>query len=319
MKMKQMIHDSRVLTTKSFSKWNCDILTDLFRGPFMNGKRLEEVNKTTKFLKRLLSFFRPFKHKFSGTKKTRQSQRFTRLGCVIVESLISTSEGQKIFSEGKMLPQVAECLAQVDPFSGFVAKDKMFSRERLDTTLTDGYFKMLGILSDSEPGIKLLEKWKIFTIMHHISDDAFKRDDLLFLLMDEMKFSKQGHPRILLSKFLHSENRAVKLHATNLLPKLLEGKKSSVFALESLVDQLYDQDIEVCSLAIDELNKYCEGSEDHLIQVISLSPSVPILKSMGINGYSLLMKFLATSRGFNYLNNSNFINEELESWVYGEK
>lgn len=48
-RMKQMMQESRVLTTKSFSKWNCDVLTDLFKGPFMNGKRLEEVNRTTKF------------------------------------------------------------------------------------------------------------------------------------------------------------------------------------------------------------------------------------------------------------------------------
>ncbi|ODQ62957.1 hypothetical protein WICANDRAFT_27296 [Wickerhamomyces anomalus NRRL Y-366-8] len=318
-RMKQMMQESRVLTTKSFSKWNCDVLTDLFKGPFMNGKRLEEVNRTTKFLKRLLSFYRPFKHKFSGTKKTRQSQRFTRLGCVIVETLLTTNEGLRILSDGKMLPQIAECLAQVDPFSGFVAKEQIFSKERLATTLTDGYFKILGIFSSSEVGNKLLEQWKIFSIMHHISDDSFKRDDLIFLFMDEIKFGRQGHSRVLLSKFLHSQNKAIKIHATNLIPKLLHEKESNAFACEILVDQLYDADFEVCSLAIDILNKYCEESEENLMQIISLSPSIPILKLMGSSGNCLLMKFLSAPTGFTYLNNSNFINEELESWVYGNK
>lgn len=318
-KMKQMIQESRVLGTKSFAKWNCDVLADLFKGPFMNGKRLEEVNRTTKFLKRLLSFYRPFKHKFSGIKKTRQSQRFIRLGCVILKTLLTTNEGLKILAEGKIIPQIAECLAQVDPYSGFIAKDQIFSRERLATTLTDGYFKILGILTDNEVGIKLLEQWKIFSIMHHISDDAFKRDDIIILFMDEMKFGKQGHSRVLLSKFLHSENREVKLHATKLIPKLLHDQDSNAFACEVLVDQLYDGDSEVCFLTIDILDNYCGESEKNLIQIISLSPSISILKVMGASGNSLLMKILSTATGFTYLNNSNFINEELESWVYGAK
>jgi len=318
-KVKQMIQDSRVLTTKTFSKWNCDILTDLFKGPFMNGKRLEEANRTTKFLKRLLSFYRPFKHKFSGVKKTKQSQRFTRLGCVVIETLLATSEGLKILSDGKILPQIAECLAQVDPFSGFVAKDQIFSKDRLETTLTNGYFKFLGVLSNNEIGIKLLEQWKIFSIMHHISDDPFKRDDLIILFMDEINFGKQGHSRILLSKFSHSLNKKIRIHATKLLPKLLEEKESNLFACELLVDQLYDRDVEVCSLAIDILNKYCEESEDHIEQIVSLSPSIPILKLMKEKGNSLLMKFLSTPRGFDYLNNCNFVNEEIGIWVYGFK
>ncbi|CCH45189.1 Target of rapamycin complex 2 subunit [Wickerhamomyces ciferrii] len=320
LKLKQLIQDSRVLTTKSFTRWNCDILTDLFKGPFMNGKRLEEVNKTTKFIKRLLSFYRPFKHKFSGTKKTRQSTRFIRLGCTIVETLITTNEGLKILSDGKIIPQIAECLAQVDPHSGFIAKDQIFSKERLESTLTSGYFKILGILSANESGNKLLEQWKIFSIMHHISDDHFKRDDLVISFIDEIKFTKQGHTRILFSKFLHSPNKKIKIHTTLQIPKLLDDSYSNKFACEMLINQLYDHDEEVVTISIDILNKYCESSEKNLNQVISLTPSIPILKNLGPKGGNdLLMKFLSTPDGFKYLNGSNFINEELESWVFGSK
>jgi hypothetical protein len=168
LKLKQMILETKVITSKNFSKWNCDLISDLFKGPLMNGRRLEEINRTTKFLKRLLSFFRPFKRKFSNTKKTKHSVRFVKLGCNIVESLLATVEGRRLFNENKIVPQIAECLAQLDPFSGFYATDQIFSKERLSTTLSYGYFKILGVLSNTPNGIKLLEQWKIFSIIYHI-------------------------------------------------------------------------------------------------------------------------------------------------------
>jgi hypothetical protein len=319
LKLKQMINETRVASTKNFLKWDCELLTELFDGPLMNGKRLDEINRTTKFLKRLLSFYRPFKHKFSGTKKSKSTLRFIKLGCDILNCLLNSQEGIRILNENKIIPQIAECLAQLDPYSGLYAKDQIFSKERLETTLTSGYFKMLGVVASHQNGIKLLEQWKLVSIMHHISDDPFRRDDLIILFMNEMNYGRPGQLRVLLSKFLHSENMSVKRNATNLLKGLISEEETTEFACEMLIEQLYEQDEEICSIVISILADYCEDSVSHMDRIIKLAPSISILRLSGEVGESLLMKFLSTPIGYEYLQSRGFIDEEFENWVSGER
>ncbi|CEP20634.1 unnamed protein product [Cyberlindnera jadinii] len=318
-RLRQMISDSKVLSSKKFVEWDCDILTELFQGPFMNGKRLDDINRTTKFLKRLLSFYRPFKHKFSATKRTKSSVRFIKLGCDIITCLLSSHQGVLILKENKIVPQIAECLAQLDPYSGFYAKDQIFSKARLESTLTSGYFTILGKISSYENGLKLMEQWKIFSIIHHISDDPFRREDLIIMFMNEMSYDSPGQLRVLLSKFLHSENKKIKVSATNLLRTLIRNEETRDFACELLVEQLYEQDKDVCSIVISVLSEYCDESARHMDQIINLNPSVNILKLYSSGRDSLLMKFLSTSSGFEYLHHNGFIDQEFDSWVSGEK
>lgn len=318
-RLRQMIMETRVSTTKNFLKWDCDLLTELFKGPLLKGKRLDEINKTTKFLKRLLSFYRPFKHKFSSTKKSRQSIRFIKLGCDILSCLLESSQGLALLKENKIIPQIAECLAQLDPYSGLYAKDQIFSRDRLETTLTSGYFKMLGEVATHDIGIKLLEQWKVFSIMHHITDDPFRRDDLIILFMNEMKYNRPGQLSVLLSKFLHSENQKVKINATNLLRDLMHSEETTVFASEMLIDQLYEQDPEICLIVISILSDYCTESQAHMDQIIKLAPSINILRLSGHAGNALLMKFLSSSTGFEYLQSHGFVDEEFEYWINDQR
>lgn len=319
-KLKQMINDTKVLSTKTFSKWNVDLIIDIFNGPFQNGKRLDEVHKTTKFVKRLISFFRPFKQKFSTMKRDKKTNRFIRLGCEVLEGLLGTPEGRRLLKENKLIPQIAECLAQVDPFSGLTASDQIFSKHRIETTLSSGYFKMLGVLSNDPYGIKILEHWKIFTIIYHISDDPFRREDLLMLFMDNMKFKVQGHSRILLSKLLHCENLRLKLHAINILSKLVDDDGCFEFACEFLVLQLYDQDQDCCLKCIEILNMFCDKSEENLNHIIKLQPSIEILKAINTEeSENLIMKFLSTTTGFQYLESLGIIEREFEAWTTGER
>lgn len=317
--LKQMLNDTKVLSTKSFSKWDCEIISQLFAGPFSSGRRLEEVNRTTKFMKRLLSFYRPFKHKFSGTKKTKHSQRFIKLGCDIMSCLLSSTEGLRILKESKIVPQIAECLAQLDPYSGLYAKDQIFSQDRLEGTLTNGYFDMLGILSTKEHGLELLQQWKVFSIIHHIADNPFKREDLLILFMKSMDYKKSGQLRILLSKFLHSANRNIKLEATKLLSSLLHEPDCNTFICEALIEQLYEQDDIISRETIKILTEYCNASNSNLDQIVELSPSIHLLRRCGEQGECLLMKFLSTSAGFGYLQSQGFIDEEFANWISGER
>ena len=53
------------MVTKDHTKWNFDTLQDLLEGPLLNPKRMEEAIKVSKYIKRLLSFYHPFSHRFS--------------------------------------------------------------------------------------------------------------------------------------------------------------------------------------------------------------------------------------------------------------
>ena len=66
-----MLLESQVLVTKDNVRWNYDVVFDLLEGPLLNPKRLDEAIRSTKFIKRLLSFYHPFNLRFSNTKKTK--------------------------------------------------------------------------------------------------------------------------------------------------------------------------------------------------------------------------------------------------------
>jgi len=61
----------QVMTTKDHSKWNFDMLQELIEGPLLNPKRMEEAIKVSRFVRRLMTFFHPFSHRFSDMKRTR--------------------------------------------------------------------------------------------------------------------------------------------------------------------------------------------------------------------------------------------------------
>lgn len=92
------------------------MVMEIIQGPLGNWKRLEEA-KSTKFLKRLSSFYRPFKHKFSDILNTKPNQRYVRVGCALFITLLGSPEGVKYLANNKLLYQIAECLAQLDPVS----------------------------------------------------------------------------------------------------------------------------------------------------------------------------------------------------------
>jgi len=67
-------HDNpvQVMQTKDFTKWNYEALQDVVDGLMYNQKRLEEVIKA-RFIRRLMTFFSPFSHRFSDIRKNRVS------------------------------------------------------------------------------------------------------------------------------------------------------------------------------------------------------------------------------------------------------
>ncbi|KAI1824405.1 Rapamycin-insensitive companion of mTOR, N-term-domain-containing protein [Xylaria intraflava] len=318
---RQLLVDSNVLSSSNPAKWKWDIMLKLIEGPLTNGKRLEEAIKASKFIKSVVGFYRPFKYKFSEVKSTRNTQKYVRVGCALMQTLLQTAEGVRYLTDNKLLRQIAECLAQCDPTSGLTAQDPMFAIDRLTDTLCGGYFPMLGVLSSDPKGVQMLERWRIFNMMYHIID--FKqRPDLIKLILANLDYSLQGHPRVLLSKALTASTKDMRIHATNILRKYAISQRitpsgqiisDAKWAIQLLVTQLYDPEIEVCATAVKILEKAC-NSKPLLEYIVECRPA---LDHLGEIGAPLLLRFLSTSIGYHYLDGLDYISNEMDDWFLG--
>jgi hypothetical protein len=318
---RQLLLESNVLSSSNYTKWNWDVMARLIEGPLTSGKRLEEAIKASKFIKRIMSFYRPFKYKFSEIKSSRSTQKYVRTGCSLMHALLQSPEGVRYLSDNKLLRQVAECLAQCDPTSGLTAQDPMFSKDRLADTLCGGYFPMLGTLSGDVKGMQMLDRWRIFNMMYRILD-LKQRPDLIKLMLANFDYSLQGHPRVLLSKALTAGTKDIRIYATNALRKYAthprmgphgQEPSDSKWAIQLLVTQLYDPEVEVCATAVKILEKAC-NTRNHLEYIVECRPA---LDHLGEIGAPLLLRFLSTSIGYHYLDGLDYISNEMDDWFLG--
>ncbi|KAI1132983.1 Rapamycin-insensitive companion of mTOR, N-term-domain-containing protein [Nemania abortiva] len=318
---RQLLIDSGVLSSSNPVKWKWDIMLKIIEGPLTNSKRLEEAIKASKFIKSVMGFYRPFKYRFSDVPSTRNMQKYVRVGCALMHTLLQTPEGVKYLTDNKLLRQIAECLAQCDPTSGLTAQYPVFSRDRLTDTLSAGYFPMLGVLSSDPKGVQMLERWRIFNMMYHIIDSK-QRPDLTRLILSNLDYSLQGHPRILLSKALTAGTKDMRIHATNVLRKYAISQRigpsgqvisDAKWAIQLLVTQLYDPEVEVCATAVKILEKAC-NSKPLLEYIVECRPG---LDHLGEIGAPLLLRFLSTSIGYHYLDGLDYISNEMDDWFLG--
>ncbi|GMM37596.1 TORC2 complex subunit [Saccharomycopsis crataegensis] len=313
MQLRRMIDDTKVLITKRFTDWGWDTIMEIIKGPFRIPKKFEECLKNQfKFVKRMMSFYRPFKRKFMLIKKTKNYQKYINIGVALFETLLSHNEGTRYLSENKLLPQIAECLAQVDPVSGLYAENPIFSKHNLKTTLSSGYFKMLGVLSKSRNGLALLRKWKIFSILHHIINER-GREDLILGFLSEFDYNLPSQLRIIFAHSLTSCDSSIRMFSTKHLAVILTHATTascSKWAVGLLINQLYDPGMEICNIAVQILDAHCLDPRN-IGGVVKYKPS---LDHLGNIGAPLLLRFLSTPLGFNDLLEIDFIEKEMQDW-----
>jgi rapamycin-insensitive companion of mTOR len=318
---RNLVLETQVLNTVNYVKWKWDLILRIIEGPLTNPKRLEEAIKGSKFMKRLVGFYRPFKYRFSMIPNTKPNQRYVRTGCTLLRILIQSPEGTKYLAENKLLRQIAECLAQVDRMSGLTSSSPLFSREQMSNTLSGGYFALLGVLSSDPNGLAMMERWHMLNMFYHIIE-LNDRSDLVQALLGNMDFSRESHLRVLLSKALTAGPKDIRLFATKLLRKYAVGSHLSSnnagignvdWVVKLLVTQLYDPDVAVCEVAVKILEEAC-NQRDYLEYVVKCRPS---LDHLGEIGAPLLLRFLSTSVGYHYLDGLDYITQEMDDWFLG--
>lgn len=324
-----LLIETQVLNTKDHTKWNYDMLMEMLEGPLLNPKRLEEAMRGSKFVRRLLSFFHPFQLRFSSIRMSKDNRKYIRLGCVLINTLLASPDGVRFLSEDKFLKELRECLDQLNPItnSGINISEPLMSKGRISETLTVGYFEMIGTLTSSNEGLRLLESFKIFTRIYHLVE-LRSRDDLIKEVVENFDVSIDGHSRIILSKTLTSTNQSIRIFATKHLEDLITMTSYSVSASSSistsnfqhildvewmislLLTQLYDVSIEVRRLAVRIVEEACTSSKNLEI-VVSMRPT---LDHLGEMGHPMLLKFLSTPVGFKYLWEGGYVDREMEDW-----
>jgi len=198
----------------------------------------------------------------------------------------------------------------------------MFARDRLTDTLCGGYFPMLGVLSSDVKGLQMMDRWRMFNMMYHIVD-LKQRPDLIKLLLSSFDYTLNGHPRVLLSKALTAGTKDIRIHATNVLRNhairsgpgsaFAPGLGDSKWAIQLLVTQLYDPEVEVCATAVKILEKAC-NNKNSLEFIVECRPA---LDHLGEIGAPLLLRFLSTSIGYHYLDGLDYISNEMDDWFLG--
>ena len=105
------------MTTKDQTKWNFEVLQELIEGPLLNPKRMEEAIKVSRYIRKLMSFFHPFNHRFSDLSKSKTNIRWIRLGCSFLTSLLACPDGVRFLHEDDFMNQIVKSFAQLDPVS----------------------------------------------------------------------------------------------------------------------------------------------------------------------------------------------------------
>lgn len=352
--LKNKIARTRVLVVKDYCDWNWMQLSELIQGPLRNPKKFEEILKSApKFMKRLMSFYRPFKFRFCNTmisdsrEKTKVSAKghiFVTVGCQLFDALLSTKEGARYLSSNKIMPQLSETFAQIDPFSGIEAKEPVLSRKRLKQTLSYGYIDMIGVMSKYTLGIKILLQWQFVSIFHHILEASVvsmpskdsstslqgsglgynynNQQYLISLLLSKLDFTIDSSLRLVLSKALNICSVEIKVYIVEsvLLAKLIKVPDCERWVIKLMAQRLYDQNDIIVDIAVKTLLTYSSVSEDNLNHIIALRPSINLLlkhneRDTKKNGQLLVMKLLSTSKGFKYLEEIGFVDREFKEWL----
>lgn len=159
-------------------------------------------------------------------------------------------------------------------------------------------------------------------MMYHILGHK-QRPDLIKLLLANFDYSVPGHPRVLIEQALTSGTREIRIIATNVLRKYAtrpfdasqpsHGKVDWKWAIEKLVDQLYDPEVEVCRTAVKILEKAC-NKKAYLEYVVQCRPT---MDHLGEIGAPLLLRFLSSSIGYHYLDGVDYISNEMDDWFLG--
>lgn len=323
---KDMLHNRcRVLTDKNYKNWNWDIISEMLEGPLTNPQRLSEAMKT-KFFKRLSGFFRcdpGNKGYFSNLFWIPDHVPYLRPACQMYTLLLNHPEGLlflKTDRRGQLLTEISSALelearpeaAIVESHIG-VLKARMFSPDYVSRRMLREYFTLLGLMSSSREGLKMMEQSNLFQRLY-VMGTTKGHDFLCRLILANLDYSVDGSSRKLLQSWMTEGSKPLRLYATCLLRALLRSQVSDFdrWGIDALVTQLTQED-DVARAALSVLEEAAETQACLLAMILKRPARLVKLKDR--RAESLLLKFLSMPEGLAFLKETgDWIPRTLATW-----
>ncbi|CAK4241874.1 unnamed protein product [Aphanomyces euteiches] len=342
-----LMHKCRVLQGKDWFKWNWDIISELLEGPLTNPARLSEAIKT-KFFKRVSGFFRcdsTDKGYFAGLPWTPDYVPYLRPACQMYTLLLNHPEGiafLKTDRRGQLLTEIATALEiEARPEAAIVEShlgelhSRMFSPEYCSRRMLREYFTLLGLMSSSSEGLKMMSR--IFTKVTKLgtsklysgasssglySNDLTKtqrvareksqgHDFLCRLILANLDYSIEGSSRQLLTDWMNFGSESLRLYATCLLRALLRSEVDDFerWGIDTLLNQL-DKEHNVARAALSVLVEAAE-TPIYLSAMIKKRP----IQLIHLQAEGLLLKCLSLPEGLAFLRDvPNWLTSKLVAW-----
>ncbi|KAL6935734.1 hypothetical protein ACO0OL_001912 [Hanseniaspora opuntiae] len=215
---RNLIERTGVLQFKNYAQWDWPLLLVICRGMLKTNRRIDDLNRNTKFIRRMIVFFRPYRFRFSGIPivDVKNPDLIVDVGCSFFRALCETESGLKIFKDDlKFFPQIINSFYKL--FEG-IHDENVFIMKSLRNTMSSGYVKLLCSLTLSHNGVTLLNKWNIFSLIYKLF--SFKTEEyeyLLCLFLRELSLWKSPHGILILKKAMVCESSVVKRFATDMI------------------------------------------------------------------------------------------------------
>ena len=313
---------SRVLLGKDWFKWDWDVINELLEGPLTHPLRLSEAMKT-KFFKRLSGFFRcdpGNKGYFAQLPWIPDYVPYLRPACQMYTLLLNHPEGLQFLKtdrRGQLLTEIADALeletrpeaSIVDSHIGAL-QARMFSPEFCSRRMLREYFTLLGLMSSSAEGLRLLEQSNLFQRLY-VMGKMQGHDFLCRLILANLDYSVDGSSRNLLQLWMTDGSKPLRLYATCLLRALLRSNVVDFanWGIDVLVTQLYQED-EVALAALSVLEEAAQTPQ-YLLAMILKRPQKLVALPAATN---LLLRSLSLPEGLAFLREMDYIDQILEEW-----
>lgn len=304
------IRDTNVLTHDP-SSYNWNLIINILSCSH-SLHRVDEDPCFRNFLKKLLLFFKPSARAFSQANMNGEQARDMALACCqFVEYLLEVDDPQAAEILDEFMQDLQVRLSEISRVNA--AQGSILSSTKLITSMSHYYFLLIGRLTSSSRGAKILEKTGIFqhilTLVSLSCHEVYVK-----LILSSLDYTKDGFPRRILSKCLTSETETSKLYATNFLLVLLRAGIPDFhkWAIRLLVQQLYDECDSVVLAAGEILIESCDQKQN-LEALISLKPSLAPIKHFGTL-FQILFASLPT--GIKYLSEAKLMDSLLNEWRY---
>ena len=153
-----LLRDSMVTSVREYTSWNQKVILDLLDGPLWDPRRFDEALVGSKFVRRLLAFYRPSHARYSALKKSDVAHQWTHIGVRLCRVLLHHSDGPRAITEERLLSDLRDAFEQSAQHT-----DSLFSSPNVQHTQVNGYFDILAVFFACTTGQEMLLHSRLYT------------------------------------------------------------------------------------------------------------------------------------------------------------